>query len=346
MPNIPTAPTVWVIQRKSFVGDCNAAVGVAERLTPDHKLIYVEDIEAAGGMKAYLAQMAERGEITRDTYPDVVIGSSAPATSVQSIIELKRLSKEHTFAVFLRDPKELHRQFDLIVMPEHQAAVSGRNYIACTGIPHRVTPFLLEKGRNEWKGEFSHYDNMKKIAVMIGGNSLRTPEETGGGEMTADDGRSIGKELNAIAKQHNACLLVTNSSRTPRVAWEALCSELTDTPAYLHDYKLDAARGNPYFGLLAHADILIPTADSMSMCSECCSIDKPVFIAGMHCHNVRSDHKRLADQLIEHGYARPIEQHNKVWEERPAPLDTAGDIAEAIKGFLRHKLMHDAEHAI
>ena len=59
----------------------------------------------------------------------------------------------------------------------------------------------------------------------------------------------------------------------------------------------DGKRKNPYFGILAHADSLIVTGDSVNMVSEAIATGKPVYIFQLSGGNSKFDlfHKRLQE---------------------------------------------------
>jgi len=318
--------SVWIVLKEGYIGDYNACRGVAERLAEHPRTIYVSDIERAGSVSAYIEEYNKRSGA--EVFPQVVISSYKVSTHIPFIIQLKRLSGNRTHLLQLRDPGEAYDMFDLIANPSHVIPITGPNVIKTVGVAHPLSPKTLAEGRALWQNELSAFDGYKKMAVMIGGDVPFFTEETGGGAFKAEDARTLGAELNAIAHRRNAALIVTNSKRTPEDAWDALCKEIADVPVYMHHYKLDAAKGNPYFGLLSIADELFPTADSMSMCSEACYTGKPVYIVGMECSNVRSDHRRLAEQLIHLEYAQPLVRVDKPWQGNSQPLDTAGFIAD------------------
>jgi hypothetical protein len=71
-------------------------------------------------------------------------------------------------------------------------------------------------------------------------------------------------------------LLVSTSSRTSEEAIAALQAGL-DVPHYFYRWK-PSDPANPYFGMLAVADRLVVTGDSIAMLSEACATGRPVQI--------------------------------------------------------------------
>ena len=71
----------------------------------------------------------------------------------------------------------------------------------------------------------------------------------------------------------------------------------------------DGAEENPDFGLLALADAIVVTSDSVSMVSEACATGKPVhvFDFGYGRKKLRQFHKALMDDGITRRFADRIE---------------------------------------
>lgn len=87
---------------------------------------------------------------------------------------------------------------------------------------------------------------------------------------------------------------------------------------------------NPYFGLLALADAIIVTSDSVSMVSEACATGKPV-----HVFNMGEWHKKLRQfhkTLMDDGITRPFAGRVEQWSYDP-PNET-----EKIATIVRDRL--------
>jgi len=95
----------------------------------------------------------------------------------------------------------------------------------------------------------------------------------------------------------------------------------------------DGTGANPYRGLLALADILAVTQDSVSMISEAAGTGKPVYWIPVECRSPRM--QRFVDALTEEGVLRrwpaddsPLER----WSYAP-PDDTARAATEIMRRF-------------
>ena len=77
-------------------------------------------------------------------------------------------------------------------------------------------------------------------------------------------------------------IMITTSARTHPDAVRALTAALPE--AWLHCWRPDDAT-NPYFGLLAWADDILVTSDSIAMISEALAVGVPValFDLALHC---------------------------------------------------------------
>jgi hypothetical protein len=133
---------------------------------------------------------------------------------------------------------------------------------------HGITPEVLASARERWR---SRYEALPapRIAVIAGGDSGPfTLGPRAAGRLAADASR--------LAREQGGSLLVSTSSRTSPAAVSAL-AEALDAP---HDfYRWQGGDpDNPYRGLLAWADRLIVSGDSIAMLSEACATGKPVQI--------------------------------------------------------------------
>ena len=88
----------------------------------------------------------------------------------------------------------------------------------------------------------------------------------------------LSETLARIRNESGGSLFITTSRRTSKEGAKILQQYLfSDDVFFAYKYGLPAAE-NPYLGMLANADCLIVTGDSVSMCSEAVSTGKPVYI--------------------------------------------------------------------
>jgi mitochondrial fission protein ELM1 len=124
-------------------------------------------------------------------------------------------------------------------------------------------------------------------------------------------------------------VLATGSRRTGRPAEAAVAEAIAALPHRLHRWGDGGA--NPYAGLLAWADAVVVTGDSVSMISEALATAVPVFVADPGGLGPR--HRRLHESIFAAGQARPLEEAPTPFAR--APLDETGRVAfEVAERFL------------
>jgi uncharacterized protein len=251
-------------------------------------------------------------------WPDLVIAAGRRTAPVARYI--KKASGGKTKLVQIMDPGASGcSDFDLICVPAHDASRLKSNQVEMVGAPHRVNEAKLALAFESWQERFAHLEK-PRIGLIVGG---ATKNKVFSVAMAQELGRSV----NELAKEKGASLLITTSRRTGHTA-EALFGEIT-VPAFRYQWGDEGE--NPYFGILASSDYLIVTGDSVSMCSEACGANKPVYVYapdGM----VSDKHKRLHESLYKGGYAQPFkgELNDKVGNR----LNAVQDIASAIRKLL------------
>ena len=175
-------------------------------------------------------------------------------------------SEGYTKLVFLGRTWAPRNEFDLIVTTPQYRLAKDANVLHNLGTLHRVTQDRLREEASLWHARLNPL-GQPCIAVLIGGRS---------GPYTF--GKSAAKRLAELAEQHatrlGARLLITSSSRTDPQAIRLLENSLT-TPAVIHRFGKDA---NPYFAMLALAEEIIVTGDSIAMLSEAAATGKPVWL--------------------------------------------------------------------
>ncbi len=340
-------PKIWVISDEK-TGRENQSMGVAAKIVGDNYDIHaLSTIEQEGGLKEFIAK--EIGDI-RSTHnpkrPDIVIASgfSAEATAAS----LKRQSGGKIFTTQLSLPGRKSLNYDVQAVPNLDPHLMGGkltkivnaisdSIILTTGVPHKVTEALLQEGKEQWEYRFNDLPE-KKIAVLLGGDTRH-------GEFTGQEAKRLAEMVDQFAKENDFGVIITNSRRTSDEATQAFYDNIT-APSYLHHWDRDI--GNPYLGLLAIADVIMPTSDSLSMCSEACFTQKPVLILDNK-DSTSILHQIVMNQLEDQGYAKKFTDHDL---EGPPPLppkrlDEAARVAEfAMERFERKQHKQQSERTL
>lgn len=321
------APTVWVLA-DDRAGNVNQALGVAEalRLPFEVKQIRYSRLAALPNFvrgASTLGLTDESVDGLSAPWPTVVIGAGRRVAPVARWI--KRMAGGRCFLVQIMYPGGLGAgavgEFDLIAVPRHDSFKDRLpTVLRITGAPHRVTPERLDREAEAWRDRFDSYPR-PFVSVLVGGSTKNRPF----GPREAAD---LAAKLRQIQTETGGTLLVTTSRRTPAEAVTVLERSLPQ-PMWL--YKVGDPGENPYFGLLALADAVVATGDSVSMCSEACATQGPVFIHAPEGF-VAPKHARLHAELYRLGYARPFTGAFHDWTH--PPLNAAREVALAVRQHL------------
>jgi len=250
-----------------------------------------------------------------EPWPGLVIAAGRRTAPVAR--RIKRLSGGAAFLVQIMDPGAAGRsEFDLVCVPGHDDPVPGDNILRITGAPHGVTAETLTEATKVWAGELGMLPH-PRIALMVGGSTRRRT-------FTEAMARELGAKASAMAEDVGGSLLVTTSRRTAGQV-DALFSEIC-VPH--HAFRWGDAGVNPYPGYLALGDAIVVTGDSVSMVSEACAREVPVFIYAPDAL-ITPKHARFHQELYEKGYAQPLTGDFNA-QPHP-PLNAALQIAEEIK---------------
>jgi len=199
-------------------------------------------------------------------------------------------------------------RFDLIAVPMHDALPDAANVMRTLGACHRATPDLLAAEAARWQERLPDLPRPWTVVAVGGSTASR--------RFTAADARALTESCRALP----GSLLVVTSRRTGAEAEAALDGD------WMHRWQ--AGEDSPYLALLALADRIVVTGDSMSMCCEACGNGGPVHIYGPD-HLVEPKHALLHQALYRGGYARPFGADPSPW--RHPPLNASGAVAEEIR---------------
>lgn len=313
-------PRVWVLA-DDRAGNRSQAVGVAEALGWPYEIKEIRygtlgRLPNAVLGASFLGLAAESRRRLIAPWPDLVIAAgrrTAPAAR-----RIKRRSGGHAFLVQLMDPGRAGvNEFDLVVIPNHDDAAGGANAMRVTGAPHRVTTKALAEAAGQWRERFADLPR-PWFALIVGGTTRRRA-------FTPAMARELGRAANRMAEDADGALLITTSRRTEAAAADALLAEIS-VPWFVH--RWERGGDNPYLGMLALADTVIVTGDSVSMCSEACLGRAPVYVFAPEAL-IAPKHARLHRELFENGYACPLGGPNGGGELKR--LDAAAEIAAEVR---------------
>lgn len=229
--------------------------------------------------------------------PSVAIGCGR-----QAALATRLLRARGSRAVQILDPRIDPAHWDVMIAPEHDG-LRGRNVITLLGSLNPVDEAWLAEARAAFPA-FAALPS-PRTTVLIGGGSAHY----------AFDAASFERLATRIdAAVGGGSLLVTASRRTPPGVVQALRSRWAaraDTVLWC-----DPADGpNPYAGLLAWADRLVCTPDSVNMVSEACATTVPVHV--FEPERVAGRPRRFLDALLRRGRIHALDGAMATFDVEP-----------------------------
>ncbi len=232
-----------------------------------------------------------------DAPSGIVIGCGGMAAVVGAA--LRRPDRP---VVQVQHPRMDPARFDLVVVNPHDR-LSGPNVLVARTALHRVTQVRLREAAAAWAPRLAHLPR-PLVAVLVGGSNGRH-------RFGPPDAARLGADLAAMMRRDRVGLALTPSRRTGAEAQAALAAALAPAGAWLWD----GAGENPYFGLLAMADAIVVTEDSVSMVSEAVATAAPVLLAPLPGRSRRI--AAFTDGLVAAGRVRPFAGRFETWPAEP-----------------------------
>lgn len=267
LPSPPLPAPCWVIH-DGAAGNRRQALALADALA----LPYREWVLDHRGPAAWLAPHKFPGAATAFGDPFRADLTSSPPTLAIGCGRVAalatRLAREAgAKAIQILDPRVSTRHWDLVIAPEHDG-LAADNVIVTLGSLHPVDADWLQRARQDFPqpGRLSG----SRTAVLLGGPTHATRFDRSALEVLCS-------KLEYWLAQDGGSVMICGSRRTPP-AWAPLLRERYRGEDHL--VWLDDTDGaNPYPGVLAWADRIIASPDSVNMISEACATAAPVYIA-------------------------------------------------------------------
>ncbi|MBK1665915.1 hypothetical protein CKO38_15385 [Rhodospirillum rubrum] len=319
------APLTWAVTTGE-AGMTNQAIGLAEAigLPVVAKVIHVPKPwrwlpthwAAPLGIKALCGPGSDA---FTPPWPEVLVTSGRRSGALS--IALRRASGGRTLTVHIQNPLVPFENFDLVIAPEHDG-VAAANVVQSLGALHKITPTKLAEAAERFRARFAALPR-PLVAVLVGGTS-------GAYRLEAEDTRRLARQLADLVAARGVGLVVTPSRRTGA----ANAAILRETLEPLGALVWDGVSDNPYFAMLALADVLLVTEESVSMVSEACFSGKPVYTIALQGGSKRF--KRFHALMRDRGYARPFTGTLEPWTP-PAPLDETARCAAIVRTLLARR---------
>jgi mitochondrial fission protein ELM1 len=217
--------------------------------------------------------------------------------------------------VQIQHPRIDPRRFDLVIVQRHDG-LTGPNVLVTRTALHRAGPLKVAQEAARWRQRLAHLPR-PLVSVLVGGAN---------GRYRFDDATaaSLGASLADMARRDGVGIALTPSRRTGASARRILASSLAPVGGWVWDMTGD----NPYFALLGLADVIVATADSVSMASEAAATRAPLLLATLPGRSRRIG-QFMAD-LVEADRARPFRGRAETWQ-----VDPMNDTQEAADAMCR-----------
>ncbi len=200
-------------------------------------------------------------------------------------------NNKKTKFIHIQDPHVSPANFDAVVAMNHDR-IEGSNVIKAQYALHTITQEKLWAAQQKFQPIFASYPK-PYIAVLLGGSTNKY-------KLTLSAMQDLISRLRLVQAKAAGTLLITISGRTGDINTRILKDVFGDNRR-VHIY--DGLGENPYMGMLALAESIFVTNDSVNMMSEAAATGKPLFILPFAGH-ANTKPARFADGLITSGVAR------------------------------------------
>ncbi len=305
------AATSWILS-EGYAGLQAQALGLAEAagLQPEVRVLAPRAPWKWLSPTFWPVPLAAVGDAVRAPLPELVIGCGGVAAAVGAA-----LRRRGPPVVQVQHPRMDPCRFDLIVVNRHDE-LTGPNVVVTRTALHRVTSERLAAAREVWRPRFEHL-RRPLVAVLLGGSNGRF-------RLDAAVARQLAGQLSSMVRQDGVGVAVTPSRRTDPAVTRVLAEALVPLGGHVWDGHGD----NPYFGMLALADAIVVTVDSVSMVSEAVATAAPVMLARLPGRSRRNG--LFTEGLLRDGRVREFAGRLEMW-----PVSPLDDTAEAAAEMCR-----------
>lgn len=257
---------------------------------------------------AALAMNADTRRRLRPPWPRLAIGCGREAAWVTRW--LRKRSHGACYCVQILNPRLAPRYWDLVIAPQHDGLL-GSNVLNPMGSLNPVDSAWLAAGR----ADFASLSELPepRVAVLLGGPRRGIAFDT-------DYTRNLIDALTAMHARKPGSFLLSASARTPVTFANAVREALADFPGLAWTSGNDGE--NPYAGLLAWADRIVVTPDSVNMLSEAAASGAPTHT--LVTHSLPTRLQRFHDVLSAGGWLHALGTDAPA---HPQPLRETGAIA-------------------
>lgn len=297
-------PTCWILT-DGRTGSENHSRGLAEALGVDctvHPIALRQPWKSLSPwLLRWIPQQAFRTFPHNTAWPDLLITTGR--TPAVGALYVRRASRGRTVCVQIMKPGISPAAFDLVIVPHHDH-LTGKNVLVTTGALHPLSENKLAEARAVWLPRFAALGGSFVAGLLVGGT-------TQGLTLDATVARQVIVPFVKEVAARGGRIVATCSRRTDPEAARIIGTAIAKTDGFCWN----GTGENPYGGILACADVLAVTSDSVSMLSEAAFTGRPVWLLPLPGHNAKL--ARFHAKLLANHHARRFEGKLDTWEAVP-----------------------------
>ena len=246
---------------------------------------------------------------------DLII--SCGRKSVIPSIYLKKNSKKKIINIHIQDPKVSLKNFDYIIVPEHDG-VKGENVITSRGSIHYLTSDEIKKNSN-YLTEMLNKDKEYLLLILGGPNKYYDYNEK--------NLLDVFEKIQKLTLKNSLQAIIIPSMRTPQNIIDLAHRFFGEQNLIIKNVDKKA-----YLSGLAIAKFIIVTCDSTSMISESALTGKPIYIAEIPSKKDDYRFRQFRDLFKKLNIIKTLDNSLETWKYEI--LDETSKIAKLLKNKL------------
>ena len=246
---------------------------------------------------------------------DLII--SCGRKSVIPSIYLKKNSKKKIINIHIQDPKVSLKNFDYIIVPEHDG-VKGENVITSRGAIHYLTSDEIKKNSNYLTGMLNK--EKEYLLLILGGPNKYY-------DYNEKNLLDIFEKRQKLTLKNSLQAIIIPSMRTPQNI-----IDLADKFFGKQNLTIKSVDKKAYLSGLALAKFIIVTCDSTSMISESALTGKPIYVAEIPSKKDDYRFRQFRDLFKNLNIIKILENSLETWKYEV--LDETNKIAKLLKNKL------------
>ena len=232
--------------------------------------------------------------LIKNEIPDLII--SCGRKSVIPSILLKKKNKK-IFSIHIQDPKINSKNFDIIIVPEHDN-LEGDNIISSKGAIHYINQLEIEKAKPYL---MDNIQSQKIVSLILGGPNKYY-------SFSNEELTKVFKKIKTDFISDGYKAIIIPSLRTPKRIIELAIKEFDSD-----NFVVNSVDKQAYLSALALATCIVVTCDSTSMISEAAASGKPIFVAHMRSKKNNYRFRKFFQLFKEMGITRDLGERVQEW---------------------------------